>query len=185
MQFSSKEWISDCSSKERHLLAIVPVCFALSLYPPFDPCPLFFFVLFALPRPFIPPLTHVLFLSLPPPPLSSPCIAVHESALLRGIPPSLWGTQSIQCLPSTAYPPHHALGSSPLFFFNQTGACSSVSSTKNNFLKLAAANFLMAFFFQFVKRHCLQGWCLGGVQGILCRVWGAREDAQAPHSQGE
>ena len=27
--------------------------------------------------------------------------------------------------------------------------------------------------------------CLGGVQGVLRRMWGAQEDAQAPESQGE
>ena len=30
--------------------------------------------------------------------------------------------------------------------------------------------FYLAFFFQSFKRHCLQGWCLGGVQGLLRRV---------------
>ena len=39
-------------------------------------------------------------------------------------------------------------------------------------------------FFLLVKRHYLQGWCLVGVQGVLRRVWRAREDAQAPGERG-
>ena len=125
-QFSPKKWISNCSSKERHLLASVPVCFALSLYPPFDLCPLSFFA--------------------PPPPLSSPCIAVHESASLRVVPPSVWGTQSLRCLPSTVHPLHHALGSSPLFFQPNGGLQQCLFCQKTTFCR-CSCNFPDGIFF--------------------------------------
>ena len=44
---------------------------------------------------------------------------------------------------------------------------------KTIFFAGAPAIFHMAFFVLSVKRHCLQGWCLGGVQGVLRRPWGA------------
>ena len=116
------------------------------------------------------------------------CLEGHYALLhppdFSGVPHLVWGTQFFHCLPSTVYPPLPALDSSPLFF-NETGARSSVSSAKNNFFCRCACYFPHGIFFLSVKRHCLQGWCLGGVQGVLRRVWGAREDAQAPESQGE
>ena len=39
----------------------------------------------------------------------------------------MWGTECVQCLPSTVYPPPTPLSTLPLFFFlSGTGACSSV-----------------------------------------------------------
>ena len=63
-----------------------------------------------------------------------------------GVPHLVWGTQFFHCLPSTVYPPLPALDSSPLFF-NETGARSSVSSAKNNFICRCACYFPHGFFF--------------------------------------
>ena len=120
------------------------------------------------------------------------CVCLEGHSALLHTPRFQWGRPFSVGDPifllSTVYglPPLSPLSTLPLFFFfNETGARSSVSSAKINFFAGAPAIFHMAFFFLPVKRHCLQGWCLGGVQGVLRRVWGAREDAQAPESQGE
>ena len=122
--------------------------------------------------------------------LHSLCVCLEGHSALLHTPRFQWGPPFSVGDPifplsqSTVYPPLPAFDSSPLFF-NETGARSSVSSAKNNFFCRCACYFPHGIFFLSVKRHCLQGWCLGGVQGVLRRVWGAREDAQAPESQGE
>ena len=87
------------------------------------------------------------------------------------------------CLPSTVYPPLPA----PLFFSMKRGPAAVSLLPKTTFLQVHLLFSTWQFFFLSVKRHCLQGWCLGGVQGVLRRVWGAREDAQgvwsAAHAQ--
>ena len=43
---------------------------------------------------------------------------------------------------------------------------------------------IMAPFFSVLIRHCLQMWCLGGVQELILlprRVWGVQEGTQAPY----
>ena len=119
--------------------------------------------------------------------LHSLCVCLEGHSALLYTPRFQWGPPFSVGDPifplSTVYPPLPALDSSPLFF-NETGARSSVSSAKNDFFCRCACYFPHGIFFPSVKRHCLQGWCLRGVQGVLRRVWGAREDAQAPESQG-
>ena len=104
--------------------------------------------------------------------LHSLCVCLDGHSALLHSPRFEWGPpfsvgDPISSL-STVYclSPFPALGSSPLFF-NEMGARSSVFSAKNNFFAATLAIFHMAFFFLSVKRHCMQAWYLGGVQGVL------------------
>ena len=111
------------------------------------------------------------------------CFASHPQLVdFSGVPRLMWGTQFSHCLRSTVYPPPPALDYSPLFF-TETGQQGLFCQT--HISCSCACCFPHGICFLSVKRHCLQGWCLGGVQGVLRRVWGAREDAQAPLTQGE
>ena len=120
------------------------------------------------------------------------CVRLEGHSALLHTPRFQWDPQfsvgdpffplsTVYCLPPS---PRSRLPP-PFFFFNETGARNSVSSAKNNFFCRCACYFPHGIFLCQSKRHYLQGWCLGGVQGVLRRVWGAREDAQAPKSQAE
>ena len=89
-----------------------------------------------------------------------------------GVPRLVWGTQFFHCLPSTVYPLSPLL-TLPLFFSMKRGPAAVSLLPKTIFLQVRLLFSTWYFFFLSVKRHCLQGCCLGGVQGVLRRVWGA------------
>ena len=103
---------------------------------------------------------------------------------IQGLPPDfpqpLWPLSLGRILSDVyrrlATPPLSLLLALPLFVPMKWGPAAVPLLPHNNCLKLAPANFLMA------RRAGAWVGCGGGV---LRRVWGGREDAQAPKSQGE